>query len=57
MKIELRERIKVTEQELSEIQSVNDNRRRLSEEIHRTDRPHTKATFDPATKEVTEELI
>ena len=57
MKIEIIEKIKVTEAELLEVQSVNDNRRRLSEEIHRADKPHTKAIFDSATGEVTEEYI
>ena len=48
-------KVKTTQEEFD---SVNQNSRpSLSEEIHRADKPHTKATFNPATKEVTEELI
>lgn len=49
-------KIPVTEEELIAVQSVND-RPRLSEEIHRADKPHTKATFDPSSGEVTEEFV
>lgn len=50
-------KVPVTEEELREVQSVSNNRLRLSEEIHRADKPHTKATFDPSSGEVTGEPI
>ena len=47
MKIELREKIKVTEEELSKIQSVND-RPRLSETLFKKTK-HSRASYDPVT--------
>ena len=46
MKIELRERIKVTEEELSKIQSVND-RPRMSDEIHRDVKHRKRGSYNP----------
>lgn len=54
MKIELIEKVQTTQKEFD---SVNQNDRpRLSEEIHRVDKPHIKAVFDPSTGEVTGEF-
>lgn len=48
-------KIPVTEEELREVQSVND-RPRLSETLF--DKPkHSKASYDPQTNQVTEELV
>ena len=48
-------KIKTTQEEFDEIEQ--NSRPSLSEEIHRADRPNTKATFDPSSGEVTEEHI
>ena len=49
MKIELREKIKVTEEELSKIQAVND-RPSLSETLFKKPK-HSRAKYDPITKD------
>lgn len=46
MKIEVRERIKVTEEELSKIQSVND-RPSMSDEIHRDVKHRKRGSYNP----------
>ena len=48
MKIELREKIKVTEEELSKIQLVN-NRPRLSETLFKKPK-HSRVSYDPVTQ-------
>ena len=50
MKIELREKIKVTEEELSQIQAVSNDRPRLSETLFKKPK-HSRAKYDPITKD------
>ena len=48
-------KVKTTQEEFN---LVNQNDMpRMSDEIHRADKPHTKAVFDPSSGEVTEEYI
>ena len=53
MKIELRERIKVTEEELSKIQAVSNDRPSLSETLFKKPR-HSRASYDPTFEEFME---
>ena len=48
-------KVKTTQEEFDEIEQ--NSRPSLSEEIHRADKPHTKAVFNPSSGEVTEEYI
>lgn len=54
MKFELREKIKVTDEELSEIQSVS--RDRLSETLFEKPKRNERASYSPETNQVTEEV-
>ena len=49
MKIELRERIKVTEEELSKIQAVSNDRPSLSETLIKKPKP-SRASYYPVTQ-------